>query len=810
MPDEQRNPPPLGLIKNHIPGYSKTTDIRARQNRSLPSSAEPRIKSGKGVRNGRTRADRIPTRVLLFVLTLSGWAASARAETSVIEPGPRVQYELQNRLIESMPGDVIQLRPGRYELRGELNLNCSQVTLRGAGPDRTILSFRGQQAGSDGLLASGDGLVLEDFAVEDTAGNAIKVLGSKGITFRRVRTEWTDGPKSTNGAYGIYPVQCADVLIEDCVAIGAADAGIYVGQCDRVIVKGCRAERNVVGIEIENTHHADVFDNTATSNTGGVLVVDLPGLPVVNGHMTRVFQNKLTRNNLPNFAPKGTTVADVPDGTGVMILAANDVEVFQNEISDHNTANVLIVSFLIAGRALPKTKYDPYPEGIAVFENKVSGGGGRPAGKLGELLRPAVGGRFADIVVDGAQDRAKFVDGKLPEALAIRIADNPGSTFLNFNLANLTAANVLAGKYRFDRELESYAGRLPRLPAITLQPPPAISPVNAAMAVYRTAPRRLSDWGLFDGLPSRLTPAAGVTLYELNTTLFSDDTSKYRFIRLPAGTQIGYRSDGPLDFPVGTVISKTFTMPRATGVPDGAERLLETRIEVLKESGWYGFSYQWDDQQRDAALALGGGVQDVEWTQQDGQRRSNLHEIPNANQCLSCHGHGGRFVPLGLTAANLNRVINTPKGPANQFDDWRQRGFVADLPEHTSIPRMPRSDDPQSGSLAERARAWLDVNCSSCHRPEGSARSTGLDLRIQQTLPERYGVLKSPVAAGRGTGGRKYDIVPGKPDESILVFRMESTEPGVRMPTLSRNLVPIEGLELVRQWIQSLPAGDKE
>jgi parallel beta-helix repeat protein len=746
----------------------------------------------------------------ISLLLLLVFAGPAHAETYVIEPGPRVQYELQNRLIESMPGDVIQLEAGKYEFRGELNLNCGHVTLRGRGPDRTVLSFRGQQAGSDGILAGGDGIVIEDLAVEDTAGNAIKVLGAKGVAFRRVRTEWTDGPKSTNGAYGIYPVQCTDVLIDGCIAIGAADAGIYVGQCDRVVVRGCRAERNVVGIEIENTHNADVYANVSTGNTGGVLVVDLPGLPVVNGRATRVFRNTIQENNLRNFAPKGTTVADVPDGTGVMVLAANDVEVFENKIADHGTANVLIVSYLIAGRPLPKTKYDPYPEGIAVHDNAMSGGGRRPAGKLGELVAPVVGGRFADIVIDGAQDQAKFVDGKLPEELGIRITENDGATFLNFNLASLNPVSVLSGKYRIGRDLGPYSGELPSLPTVTLQPAPASTNTNPAVAVYRAAPRLLSEWGLFDGPVAEQRAAAGVIPYELNTTLFSDETSKHRLLRLPAGGQVRYRSEGSLEFPDGTVISKTFAMPGATGASAGGERLIETRIQIRKESGWYAFSYQWDEQQQDAKLVLGGGVQDLQWSHADGTSRSNRYEIPNANQCLTCHSENGRFAPLGPTAGNLNRNVETPKGPVNQLAHWQTLGILADLPELASVPKLPKSDDPHSGSVAERARAWLDVNCAHCHRPEGSARTAGLDLRMQQTNEALYGILKSPVAAGRGTGGRKYDITPGKPDESILIYRMESTEPGVRMPNLSRNLVATDGLELVREWIRSMPAAERE
>ena len=240
---------------------------------------------------------------------------AAHSETFIVPTGPDVQFALQSRLIEAQPGDVIQLESGLYEFRGELNLMCRHVTIRGRGPDKTILSFRDQQVGSDGLAVTGDGFVIEDLAVENTAGNAIKVLGATGVTFRRVRTEWTDGPKSTNGAYGIYPVQCSDVLIEDCVAIAAADAGIYVGQSERVIVRRCRAEKNVAGIEIENTRHSDVYDNVAQNNTGGILVFDLPGLPVANGGTTRVYRNRIQGNNHTNFAPKGNMVADVPAGT---------------------------------------------------------------------------------------------------------------------------------------------------------------------------------------------------------------------------------------------------------------------------------------------------------------------------------------------------------------------------------------------------------------------------------------------------------------------------------------------------------------
>lgn len=739
----------------------------------------------------------------LSVLTL--FQLESSAETFVVPSSPDVQFVLQSRLIESQPGDIIQLEEGRYEFRGELNLICQHVTIRGRGPDKTVLSFRDQRVGSDGLSVTGDGFVIEDLAIENTAGNAIKVLGSHGIAFRRVRTEWTDGPKSTNGAYGIYPVQCSDVLIEDCTAIAAADAGIYVGQCDRVIVRRCRVENNVAGIEIENTLHADVYENVATNNTGGIMVFDLPGLPVTNGGGTRVYQNRISANNHVNFAPKGNIVAEVPSGVGMMILAANQVEVFDNDMVDHNTANVLVVSFQIVNRPIRDPKYDPYSEGIFIHDNRIARGGGRPGGKLGELVTPLVGGKFADIVTDGIEDPRKREGGELPEGLRLRIQNNGDFSFLNFNLAKLTPGNVLAGKYRFDRTTAAVEGRLPPLPAVELKPAAPSGP-NPAVGVYRDAPKTLSAWKLFVGHQADLQPANGVFRYDLNTALFSDNTAKHRFVRLPEGQTITYRPEGALEFPVGTVMAKVFAAPIASSSSMKPPRLLETRIQIRKESGWYGFSYEWNDQQQDATLALGGGTCDLALGHVGEPVDSIRYEIPNANQCFSCHSRDGQYVPLGPTAANLNRMILVGAKETNQLQAWQSSGLIKELPELNQIARLPRYDDPQSGSVTDRARAWLHVNCAHCHQPQGTARTAGLDLRVSQTDPARFGVLKTPVAAGRGSGGRKFDITPGHPDESILVFRMESETPGIRMPNLGRQIVPVDAVGLVREWIQSMPA----
>ncbi|MEQ9409302.1 MAG: parallel beta-helix domain-containing protein [Fuerstiella sp.] len=722
-----------------------------------------------------------------------------------IQPGPAAQFQLQAALINAVPGDVIDLAAGTYHFDSELNVVCDNVTIRGRGHQQTVLSFRNQNVGSNGIVATGNAFVIQDLAVEDTVGNAIKVLGARDVTFRRVRVEWTDGPKSTNGAYGIYPVECSNVLIEECLSIAASDAGIYVGQSQDVVVKGCMARQNVAGIEIENTLRADVYDNHVTDNTGGLLVFDLPGLNLTNGGQIRLFRNRIEANNHSNFAPRGTMVADVPSGTGVMVMATDHVEIFDNDLRDNQTSNVLVVSFLITERKINDAGYDPYPEAFSIHDNRFSGGGTRPSGAIGTLLAPVVGLPFPDIFYDGLTDAAKLVDGRLPPELRSRIADNGDATFANVNIGDFSPANVFSGRYQIDRDITSLGADRPALKPVTLTPhQPPSGGGNPAVTVYRKAPRRLSEWGLFAEVDGRYVPADDLVSYELNTPLFSDYTAKHRFVRLPAGGHATWDDEEAFGFPVGTVIAKTFAYPDTSRDRTPDERFLETRLEVHEASGWYGYSYIWNDQQTDADLQLGGGAVDVSWTDSDGDVHHNKYQVPNANQCLSCHSRDGKFVPLGPTARNLNRPA-ADNDTENQLTSWVRHGILQGAPAADERPVLAAFDDPDSGSVDARARAWLEVNCAHCHNPLGSARTSGLDLRTVQTDAAKYGVFKSPVAAGKGSGGRRYDIVPGKPDESILLYRLETEEAGARMPNLARNLVHAESVALIREWIREMP-----
>ena len=342
--------------------------------------------------------------------------------------------EVQTAMIEVPVGGTIAFGAGTFRFESDLSLDVDGVTIRGAGQDATILSFEGQTSGAQGILVTGDAFTIHDLAIEDTAGDSLKILGAKGVTIHDVRVEWTGGPKPTNGAYGLYPVQCEDVIIEDSVVEGASDAGIYVGQSHRIVVRNNRAELNVAGIEIENSTFADVHGNTATHNTGGILVFNLPGLDVANGAGTRVFDNEILDNNTENFAPPGNIVGKVPTGTGIAILAAHQVEVFGNTIRDHLSINIGVISYVPIG-SFTDPQYDQYPTAIDIHDNALSGVANVPTGELGAAMITAIGelrpnGPFIvpDIAWDGVVDPAR-VPGAAGDKLCIR--GNGDADFIN-------------------------------------------------------------------------------------------------------------------------------------------------------------------------------------------------------------------------------------------------------------------------------------------------------------------------------------------------------------------------------------------
>jgi uncharacterized repeat protein (TIGR03806 family) len=328
-------------------------------------------------------------------------------------------------------------------------------------------------------------------------------------------------------------------------------------------------------------------------------------------------------------------------------------------------------------------------------------------------------------------------------------------------------------------------------------------PERAADAV----PEKLSEYGLFVGNGSTQQPVAGVIPYDLNTALFSDYADKYRFVRLPPGTSAKYDESEAFEFPVGTIIAKTFAYPVDARDPKRGRRLLETRILKHEPTGWTGLPYIWNAEQTEATLDVAGDLVDVSWIDHAGQQRTNNYIVPNSNQCKGCHKQGDEMRPLGPKARHLNRDFAYAEGTENQLAYWTRHKALTGGPDPKAAGRMAAWNDPSTGSLDQRARAWLEVNCAHCHNPAGPASNSGLDLMASQRNPTKYGIFKTPVAAGRGSGGHEYGIVPGHPEESILMFRILSMDAGIMMPELGKRLIHDEGAQLVREWIAAMPPG---
>jgi uncharacterized repeat protein (TIGR03806 family) len=326
---------------------------------------------------------------------------------------------------------------------------------------------------------------------------------------------------------------------------------------------------------------------------------------------------------------------------------------------------------------------------------------------------------------------------------------------------------------------------------------------ESTVQVEQEPPEKLSEYGLFVGNGSTQEPVEGVIPYDLNTPLFSDYTDKFRFVKLPAGKSARYRADEAFDFPVGTIIAKTFAYPVDARDASAGRRLLETRILKHEADGWVGLPYIWNAEQTEATLDVAGDIVDVSWTDAAGRQRTNNYIIPNANQCKGCHKLGDDLLPIGPKARHLNRDFAYAGGTENQLAHWTRVKALSGAPSPDAAPRLAVWNEPATGTLDQRARAWLEVNCAHCHNPDGPARNSGLDLMASQTSPTQFGIFKTPVAAGRGTGGHDFDIVPGQPDKSILMFR--SIDAGIMMPELGKRLIHDEGVELVRQWIAAMP-----
>ncbi len=324
--------------------------------------------------------------------------------------------------------------------------------------------------------------------------------------------------------------------------------------------------------------------------------------------------------------------------------------------------------------------------------------------------------------------------------------------------------------------------------------------VNDNLILAESFPEKLSEFEFFLDDSAQL-PNDKVIPYELISTLFSDYSYKQRWVYVPGNKKAKYVENWVFDFPTGSALIKTFYYPVDERAPELGKQLLETRLLLRKESGWEAVSYAWNEEQNEAYKKIAGKTINVEWTDFMGEEKTVRYRVPNVNQCKECHDADDKISPIGPKARNINKKFNFKDGEFNQLVYWMNREIIDDYPMDLISP-VDWTDETKD--INDRVRSYLDVNCGHCHSPTGNANSTGLYLHLNETRDINLGIFKKPVATGRGSGGYKYSIVPGKPEESILLYRMESMDPGVMMPESGRALTHQEAVEMVRDWIYGL------
>lgn len=335
-----------------------------------------------------------------------------------------------------------------------------------------------------------------------------------------------------------------------------------------------------------------------------------------------------------------------------------------------------------------------------------------------------------------------------------------------------------------------------------------VSSSGLIKATDRKDPQWLSSYGFFKGDMAALSPETNVYSYAVNTPLFSNYAKKERFVYLPEGKKINFKATGPLHFDSGAILIKNFLYPHDETDPESGYRLIETRLLINEDGTWKPLNYTWNEAQTDAELNYVGKTEKVQWKNHQGRLKKVNYVVPNINQCKNCHSVDNVISPIGVTAAQLNQRYRAVKEDINQLDYFKKQGFLTQFTSASDYDPMPVWNNVLTGSVENRAKAYLDANCAHCHSAQGSAKNSGLYLDYHQQDNRARGVFKPPIAAGKGSGDFQYDIVPGKPEESIFIYRVGSVDPAIRMPELGRSLVHEEGLALLTQYIKELRVDD--
>jgi parallel beta-helix repeat protein len=733
-----------------------------------------------------------PVKTTLFFVGLLaiviGGVAGCRQDgfdgcTQFVEPiaDPDADHAAIQRVLgDARPGDVVCFRPGTYPLHDELTLTHSNVELRGALGGDSVLDFSNQERGANGLSVMADGFLMSWLTVKNTAGDALRIEKSTGVTVRNVTITWDSADPGTHGGYGLYPTESTQVLLDHCRVSGASDAGIYVGQSSQIVLRDNEAFGNVAGIEVENSVDAEVYGNFAHDNTAGLLVLNLPSLPAKGCHRVNAHDNRVVDNNGASFAAPGSIVSQLPSGTGILVLASDDNEIHENEIRGNDSIGLGVLSFLVVGDPRQQDPaYDPWPEGNFLHHNHLEGNGLDPMGMAATLVSLVTpGGDAAEqIVWDGAVDPSK-TDGSARNCFD---ANDASYRFLDWD-------HHFAGSNTDIAPVTCVGQTLPPLPAAFTPPPPP--PASTFQPL-----EHLSEYGFFVGAPAAQQPAPGVLPYDVIAPLYADRMEKQRFIALPAGGKITFDPSGRWQFPDGTTLIKTFSAETAAG-----EQRLETRLLLLRDGEWWTQTYVYDDTQSDAVRWVPGRTVPVDL--KDGTHVD--YRVPSSDQCKTCHEQNRVAVPLGPRTRQLNRTFDYATGSENQLSHWAGLGmFSAPLPPLDGLEQLA---DPTStsASLDVRARSYLEANCAHCHSATGFASSTSLRLGIETPVGIDLGICRNPNAAGPGSGQLDYDVVPGHPESSILVYRMRSTAPETKMPPIPSTTSDDVGASLLESWVSSL------
>jgi len=314
---------------------------------------------------------------------------------------------------------------------------------------------------------------------------------------------------------------------------------------------------------------------------------------------------------------------------------------------------------------------------------------------------------------------------------------------------------------------------------------------------------KLSDYNFFTGNIKDLNPSDRVLPYDLISPLFSDYSKKARFVWMPDGTVSEYNTEHVLDFPKGAILIKNFYYNHDERDLDKGRRIIETRLLINRGEEWDAYGYTWNEDQTDAYYDVVGDIKDVNWINADGKAMHVDYIIPNKNQCKGCHAYDNKLLPIGPKVRNLNKEYSYADGELNQLAMWTAMGYLKGYQTDATHPQVAVWDDANA-NLHERSLAYLDINCGHCHNPKGAANTSGLTLMADSDIGIKLGVYKATVSAGAGTGGHTYSIVPGSPETSIMVYRMNSLNPGAMMPELGRRSIHTEGVELIAQWIQEM------